>query len=61
MWDLRTPSGLFFLFLGMILCGLGLFWPGVRAPLTDMNVNLYCGLGMLVFGGVLLWLARRPS
>jgi hypothetical protein len=61
MWDLRTPSGLFFLLLGLILCGLGLFWPGARAPLTDMNVNLYCGLGMLVFGGVLLWLARRPS
>lgn len=61
MWDLRTPSGLFFVLIGVILCTLGVAGPPVRAPLTTVNVNLYVGLSMLVFGGVLLWLARRRS
>lgn len=61
MWDLRTPSGWFFAILGVILCAVGLFSPGTRAPLTDVNVNLYAGVSMLVFGGILLWMARRAS
>ncbi len=61
MWDLRTPSGWFFAILGAILCAVGLFSPGTRAPLTDVNVNLYAGVSMLVFGGILLWMARRAS
>ncbi len=61
MWDLRLPSGLFFTILGLVLCATGLWLPGHRAPLTEANVNLYAGAGMLVFGGVMLWLARRRS
>ncbi len=57
--DLRVPSGLFFTLLGLILTGMGVTSPGLRAALTDVNVNLYCGLSMLVFGGILLGLARR--
>ena len=57
--DLRIPSGLFFALVGLILCGLGVFSPGERAALTDVNVNLYGGLVMLAFGATLLWLARR--
>jgi len=61
MLDLRTPSGWFFALLGVILVVLGVFTPGLRAALTDLNVNLYCGLVMLAFGGVMLVLARtRP-
>jgi len=61
MLDLRTPSGWFFALLGAILVILGVFTPGLRAALTDLNVNLYCGLVMLAFGGVMLALARtRP-
>ena len=59
MFDLRIPSGLFFAIVGLILCGLGIFSPGARAALTDVNVNLYGGLGMLSFGALLLVLARR--
>ncbi len=59
MLDLRTPAGLFFSILGVILLGLGIFSPGLRAALTDVNVNLYCGTVMLVFGAVLLLLAYR--
>ena len=61
MGDLRTPSGYFFFLVGLILCVLGVVGPAVRAPLTDVNVDLYVGVSMLVFGGVLLWLARRRS
>jgi len=59
--DLRFPSGLFFTLLGLILTVMGLFSPGVRAPLTDVNVNLYAGIAMLVFGAVLLLLGRRAA
>ena len=59
--DLRIPSGLFFTLLGLILTVMGLFSPGVRAPLTDVNVNLYAGITMLVFGAVLLLVGRRAA
>jgi len=59
--DLRIPSGFFFLVLGLLVASVGIFAPGTRAPLTEANVNLYAGLVMLVFGGVLLWLARRAG
>jgi hypothetical protein len=61
MDDLRMTSGLFFTLLGLILCAVGIFLPGVRAPLTVVNVNLYTGIVMVVFGGVMLWLARRRA
>jgi hypothetical protein len=57
--DLRYPIGLMFTVLGLLLAGYGLLRPELRAPLAAVNINLYGGLGMLVFGGVMLWLARR--
>ncbi len=59
MDDLRKPSGIFFVLLGLILTGVS--FTGATAPLLDMNLNLYTGLVMLVFGGTLLWLAKRAS
>lgn len=59
--DLRKPSGYFFTLLGLILCLMGLIAPSTRAPLTEVNVNLYSGLAMLIFGLVLLLLARRAA
>ena len=61
MLDLRVPSGWFFTILGVILVGLGIVAPDMRAPLTDVNVNLYAGLSMLAFGAFLLLMARRAS
>jgi hypothetical protein len=52
---------LFFSILGVILAGLGILAPDLRAPLTDINVNLYAGLSMMVFGAFLLLMARRAS
>jgi hypothetical protein len=61
MWDLRLPAGLFFSALGLILCVVGLAFPW-RAPMAlDTNVNLYSGVTMLIFGGLMLWLAKRAS
>jgi putative Ca2+/H+ antiporter (TMEM165/GDT1 family) len=61
MWDLRTPSGLLFALLGLILCAVGLISPETRAPLTEANVNLASGVVFLVFGLVLLWMAKRAA
>jgi uncharacterized membrane protein len=59
MLDLRVPSGWFFVILGAIVLAVGLVQPDLRAPLTDVNVNLYSGVSMLLFGGFLLLMARR--
>ena len=59
--DLRKPSGYFFTLLGLILALLGIVAPDMRAPLTGINVNLYSGIAMLLFGLVLLLLARRAA
>jgi len=58
MLDLRVPTGFFFSIVGLILVIMGVFWPSERAALTDSNVNLYCGLVMLVFGLCMLGLSR---
>ncbi|HEV2688326.1 MAG TPA: hypothetical protein VGV35_07220 [Bryobacteraceae bacterium] len=60
MNDLRTPIGTFFTLVGIILIAAGLI-ANNHAPLESANVNLYCGVPMLVFGGVMLWLARRSA
>jgi hypothetical protein len=57
--DLRLPAGMFFSGLGIILCIVALVSPGLRAPLTDGNVNLYSGVAILAFGGIMLWLGLR--
>jgi drug/metabolite transporter (DMT)-like permease len=63
MDDLRRPTGYLFALLGLILSAYAVLNPDVRAPLDPgVNVYLWCGLGILVFGGVLLWLSfRRKS
>jgi hypothetical protein len=59
MLDLRLPSGLFFVLTGALVAGAGLLAPGAEAPLQQVNVNLYSGIVMLIFGGILLGLAQR--
>ena len=58
MLDLRIPTGFFFSLVGLILLVIGIFSPSERAALTEANVNLYCGLVMLAFGGGMLALAK---
>ena len=58
MTDLRLPIGTFFAMTGIILL-ITAFAGNSHAALGPENVNLYCGISMLVFGSVMLWLARR--
>jgi uncharacterized membrane protein HdeD (DUF308 family) len=61
MLDLRTPIGWFFALTGVLLLAMGLFAPQTRAPLTTVNVNLFCGAFMTLFGAFLLLLAVRAA
>ena len=58
MLDLRKPAGYFFGLLGLIMTATGLM-ADFKAPLLDVNLNLYFGIFSILFGGVFLWLARR--
>jgi sulfite exporter TauE/SafE len=60
MDDLRRPIGILFSVLGVILLLYGIIASDVRAPLdNDVNVNLQCGIVLVVFGGIMLWLSLR--
>jgi hypothetical protein len=62
MNDLRRPIGFLFSLLGVILLLYAMINPAARAPLdANVNVNLWCGLTLLVFGGCLLWLSYRAK
>lgn len=60
MGDLRVSIGGFFSLVGAIVTVAGLV-SRARAPLDNTNVNLFAGVAMLVFGIVMLALARRAS
>jgi hypothetical protein len=57
MNDLRNPIGLFFTLVGLMLA----FDWRETAPLTAAPVNLYVGSTMVLFGLVMVWLARKRS
>jgi uncharacterized membrane protein HdeD (DUF308 family) len=62
MDDLRRPIGFLFSLLGLILVVYGLINPEVYAPMEQgVNVNLWCGLVLVVFGACLLWLSYRKT
>ena len=62
MDDLRVPTGFLFSLLGVILLIYAAVNPAARAPMdANINVNLWCGLVLLIFGGILLWLSRRAK
>jgi hypothetical protein len=64
--DLRIPIGLLFSLLGVLLVAYGLIGdPAVYQASLGINVNLWWGVVMLAFGGVMLasaWAGgRRPT
>jgi len=62
MDDLRVPTGILFSLLGIILLVYSAVNPAARAHMdAQANVNLWCGLMLLIFGGILLWLSRRAK
>ncbi len=60
--DLRIPIGLLFGLLGLLLavCGLAT-GPDVYQKSLGINVNAWWGLVMVVFGALMLVLARRAA
>ena len=60
--DLRIPMGMMFTLMGAVLMAFGLSTKGnpeVYARSLGMNVNLWCGVAMLIFGLVAVTLGRR--
>lgn len=58
MDDLRVPIGSFFVILGVMLL-VAYLTVTSGPPLSTPQVNLWCGLVALAFGGLMLWGARR--
>ncbi len=58
MSDLRFPLGLLFAFYGVILIGNGAI---ERTLVLGVNVNLWWGAVLLLFGAAMVYLARRKA
>jgi hypothetical protein len=59
-FDLRLPIGLMFSIVGLLLTGFGLVSDhAIYQRSLGINVNLWWGLVLVVFGVVMLGLARR--
>ena len=62
--DIRLPIGGLFTVLGLIVAGYGLATAGDAARYVrseGININLWWGLVMLVFGVAFLWLGIRSG
>jgi multisubunit Na+/H+ antiporter MnhG subunit len=60
--DIRIPIGLLFAILGALLAAYGLFTmfndPAMYERSLGININLWWGLVMLLFGALMLALGR---
>ena len=61
-FDIRRLIGGLFLLYGLILLILGIVGSStVKHKAAGINVDLYTGIGMLIFGGLMLfWAISRP-
>ena len=60
--DLRLPIGLMFSIIGALLAVYGATSdPAIYQRSLGINVNLWWGLVLVVFGLVMLWLVRRGT
>jgi hypothetical protein len=58
--DIRIPIGLLFAILGALLAAYGLASdPAIYRRSLDININLWWGLTMLVFGALMIAFGRR--
>jgi hypothetical protein len=62
-FDIRRLIGALFLLYGLILVALGLFGSHeVKNKAAGINVDLWTGIGMLVFGALMIfWALSRPT
>jgi high-affinity Fe2+/Pb2+ permease len=60
--DIRLPLGALFSLLGLILVGYGLIGdPSRYQQSLGVNINLYWGIVLLIFGLLMLALGRRAA
>jgi hypothetical protein len=60
--DIRLPIGLMFSLIGLLMTGYGLFTPAaIYERSLGINVNLWWGLVLVVFGGWMLISSLRPQ
>ena len=60
--DIRTPIGLMFTILGLMVTIYGLVSnKAIYARSLGINVNLWWGLVLLVFGLIFLWFGRKGT
>lgn len=60
--DVRLPIGFMFLVLGALLAGFGLAGDkGIYQRALGININLWWGLLMLVFGIVMFLMGRHGN
>jgi len=60
--DIRIPLGMMFTILGFLLVGFGFFSdPAIYQRSLGIDVNLWWGLALLVFGALMLWLGWRAA
>jgi uncharacterized membrane protein len=62
--DIRLPIGLMFTIFGLLISVYGIFTNSdteLYAKSLSINVNLWMGLFMLAFGGIMLYFALRKG
>ncbi|MFD0773470.1 hypothetical protein ACFQZ2_05970 [Streptomonospora algeriensis] len=60
-FDIRTVIALLFVIYGAVLVVMGLVLPPEEAHRDGVNLNLWSGLGMLAFSGLMGgWVLLRP-
>jgi hypothetical protein len=60
--DIRYPIGWLFSLIGALLIAEGVFGGAAPAAAADnLNINVWWGLVMLVFGGSMLVFARKRA
>jgi hypothetical protein len=62
-FDIRRIIGGLFIVYSLILIALGLFGSAhIKNKAAGINVDLWTGLGMLIFGGLMIfWALYRPT
>src|SRR5450631_3701812 len=62
-FDIRRLIGGLFVVYAVILIALGIFGShDVKNKAAGINIDLYTGLGMLIFGGLMIfWALSRPT
>jgi uncharacterized membrane protein len=62
--DIKLPIGLMFAIIGLLLTIYGLATASnaeMYARSLHVNINLWIGISMLVFGGIMLLFVKRPK